>query len=91
MPALETFLVGRFMIFTLVLTRTSTLVMTAPIFGSQGVPRRVRALLAVVMSLLVTPVFVNSSIAPVANIADQLSQRAHLFMVQPARRLVEEQ
>ena len=67
MPGLETYLVSRFMIFTLVLARTGALVMTAPIFGSQAAPRRVRALLAVAMSLLVTPVYFNTSLPPVQN------------------------
>ena len=42
MPALETFLVSRFMVFTLVLARISALVTTAPIFGTLALPRRVR-------------------------------------------------
>ncbi len=54
------------MIFVLVLARTGTLLMTAPIFGSQAVPRRIRALLAVAMSLLVTPVFLSGTV-PVAD------------------------
>jgi flagellar biosynthetic protein FliR len=70
MPGLETFLISRFMVFTLVLSRTGTLLATAPIFGAQQVPRRVRALLAVAMSLLVTPVFIQSSMPPVENIAE---------------------
>ncbi len=65
MPALEAFLVSRFMVFTLVLARTGALIMTAPIFGSQALPRRVRALLAVTMSLLVTPVYLSASLPPV--------------------------
>jgi flagellar biosynthetic protein FliR len=65
MPALEAFLVGRFMVFTLVLARTGALVMTAPPFGSQALPRRVRGLLAVAMSLLVTPVYLGASLPPV--------------------------
>ena len=53
------------MVFTLVLARTGALLMTAPIFGTQALPRRVRALLAVAMSLLVTPVFLSTSMPPV--------------------------
>jgi flagellar biosynthetic protein FliR len=68
--SLETFLVSRFMVFTLVLTRTSGLVMTAPIFGTQALPRQVRALMAVAMSLLVTPVFLNTSMPPIENLAE---------------------
>lgn len=47
--------VGKLLIFTLVLTRVSGLVMTAPIFGSTEVPVRIRALLAFALSVLVLP------------------------------------
>jgi flagellar biosynthesis protein FliR len=68
MPALETFLISRFMVFTLVLARTGTLLMTAPIFGASSVPRRVRGLLAVAMSLLVAPVYLSAaSLPPIEN------------------------
>jgi flagellar biosynthetic protein FliR len=43
------------LVFTLVLTRTSGLVMTMPVFGSQELPVQVRSLLAVAMAMLVTP------------------------------------
>ena len=43
------------LIFTLVLTRLSGLMMTAPIYGSVDVPVRVRAMLAVALALLVAP------------------------------------
>ena len=64
---LESFLISRFMVFTLVLARTGTLLMTAPIFSTQACPRRIRALLAVAMSLLVTPAFLGTSMPPVEN------------------------
>jgi flagellar biosynthetic protein FliR len=67
MPALEAFLVGWFIVFTLVLARIGALVMTAPLFGSQALPRRVRGLLAVAMSLLVTPVYLTASLPPVTS------------------------
>jgi flagellar biosynthesis protein FliR len=70
MPALDSFLISRFMVFTLVLARTGALVMTAPIFGSQALPRRVRALLAVAMTLLVTPVFLGTSMPAIENTAE---------------------
>jgi flagellar biosynthesis protein FliR len=41
--------------FTLVLGRVGALVMAAPIFGSKGVPIQGRALIALMISLLVTP------------------------------------
>lgn len=46
---------GQFLLFTMVLARISGLMMTAPIFGSADVPMRVRALLAVGIALLLTP------------------------------------
>src|SRR5262245_818833 len=70
MSALETFLVSRFMVFTLVLTRTSALIATAPIFGSLALPRRVKAFLAVTLSLLVTPVFLNTSLPPAGSLLE---------------------
>jgi flagellar biosynthesis protein FliR len=68
--ALEGFLISRFMVFTLVLGRTGALLMTAPIFGTQALPKQVRALLAVAMSLLVTPVFLNTSMPPIGDMAE---------------------
>ncbi|NLS97390.1 MAG: flagellar biosynthetic protein FliR [Planctomycetaceae bacterium] len=47
--------VAKLLIFTLVLTRVSGLVMTAPIFGSTDVPMRIRALLAMALSVLILP------------------------------------
>jgi len=47
--------VEKFLLFTLVLTRLSGLVMTAPIYGTSEVPARVRALLAVALAALITP------------------------------------
>jgi flagellar biosynthetic protein FliR len=70
MPTLETFLVSRFMVFTLVLARTGTLVMTAPIFGTMSMPRQVRVVLAVAISLLVAPVFLNTSIPSTDSVAE---------------------
>jgi flagellar biosynthetic protein FliR len=76
MPGLESFLVSRFLVFALVLARTGALVATAPIFGSQALPRRIRALLALTMSFLVTPVYLGSSLPPVR----YTSELAHLFV-----------
>jgi flagellar biosynthetic protein FliR len=76
MPSLEVFLISRFMIFTLVLARISAVVMTAPLFGSQVLPRRVRALLAVALSLLVTPVYLGTTLPPV----EQITQYGRLLV-----------
>jgi flagellar biosynthetic protein FliR len=70
MPGLETFLVSRFMVVTLVLARVAALVMTAPIFGTLSLPRRVRGLLAVAMTLLITPAFIGAAMPAVENTAE---------------------
>ena len=44
-----------FLLFTLVLTRISGLVMTAPIYGTSEVPVQIRALLAFTLAVLITP------------------------------------
>ena len=69
MPPLEYFLVSRFMVFTLVLGRTSGLVATAPVFNALGLPRQVLAFLAVALALVVTPVYINTSMPPVGDFA----------------------
>ena len=56
MSLLETFLVGHFVVFLLVLTRISAVVMTAPLFSEHSIPLRVRALLAIFLAFLVAPV-----------------------------------
>jgi flagellar biosynthetic protein FliR len=67
---LESFLISRFVVFTLVLARTGALVMTAPVFGSLALPRQVRALLAVTITLLIMPVQLSASLPPVEHLAD---------------------
>jgi flagellar biosynthetic protein FliR len=62
MSFLQTLLINQFLIFTLVLARISGLVMTAPIYGSQSVPMRIRGLLAVAIALLVTPAYLGTPI-----------------------------
>jgi flagellar biosynthetic protein FliR len=42
-------------VFTLVLTRISGLVMTAPIYGTSDTPAQVRAVLAAALAMLITP------------------------------------
>ena len=70
MAPLEVFLISRFIVFTLVLARIGALVMTAPIFGSQALPRRVRGLLAVTLCLIITPIYLNTSLPPVENVVE---------------------
>jgi len=45
----------KFLLFTLVLVRTSGLVVTAPIFGTREVPAQVRVLLALALAVLIVP------------------------------------
>jgi flagellar biosynthetic protein FliR len=53
---------SQFIIFTLVLTRISGLMMTSPVFGSQEVPIRIRALVALAMALVITPTQLAASV-----------------------------
>jgi flagellar biosynthesis protein FliR len=46
---------GKFLLFTLVLTRVSGLLMTAPIYGTQDIPLQVRVLFAFALSVVVLP------------------------------------
>jgi flagellar biosynthetic protein FliR len=52
-----------FLLFTLVLTRVSGLVVTAPLFSMPEVPMRVRALLAVSLAVLITPTQASVTVA----------------------------
>jgi flagellar biosynthesis protein FliR len=47
--------VDKFVLFTLVLTRVSGLTITAPIYGTNEVPMRVRALFALALAVLIMP------------------------------------
>jgi len=64
---LETLLLNQFSTFTLVLARVGTLVMTAPIFGTKAAPIRVRALLAVSITFLVTPLLASRTAVDMTN------------------------
>ena len=46
---------GKFILFTLVLARVGGLTMTAPIYGTNDVPLRVRVVLAAALALLIVP------------------------------------
>jgi flagellar biosynthetic protein FliR len=63
MPVLESFLLAQFSTFVLVLARIGSLIATAPIFGTKSAPMQARALLAIAMTLIITPL--HSSHAPV--------------------------
>ena len=45
----------KFILFTLVFARVGGLTMTAPIYGTNDVPLRVRVLLAAALALLIVP------------------------------------
>jgi flagellar biosynthetic protein FliR len=68
MPLLETLLLNQFAAFTLVLARVGALIMVAPIFGSKAIPIRVRALLAVSITLLTTPLVATHSPVDMTNL-----------------------
>lgn len=52
---------NQLLLFVLVLTRLSGLLMVAPIYGSSDVPIRVRALLAFALALLITPTQIDAA------------------------------
>ncbi len=62
----------KFIVFTLVLTRVSGLTMTAPIYGSTDAPMRVRALLALALSVLIMPSQWNVSVPQPGNLLNYL-------------------
>lgn len=57
MSPLLTLYLDQFLVFVLVLTRVGSLLMTMPVVGTAMVPWQVRALLAVGVSLMLTPMF----------------------------------
>jgi flagellar biosynthesis protein FliR len=57
MSPLLTLYLDQFLIFVLVLTRIGSLLMTMPVIGTATVPMQVRALLAIGISLILTPLF----------------------------------
>ena len=56
MPALLQLYLDPFLVFLLVLARVGGMMSIAPIYGSRSVPVRIRALLAIGISMLITPV-----------------------------------
>jgi flagellar biosynthetic protein FliR len=75
MSSLEYFLVGRFIIFTLVLARIGGLIATSPLYTALSLPRQVKVFLAVALSLLIAPIYWNASFEVPAGLA----QYGHLF------------
>src|SRR5262245_30586922 len=68
MSPLLTHYLDQFLIFVLVLTRVGSLLMTLPMLGTATVPWQVRALLAVGISLILTPLFWGQPIPPPENL-----------------------
>jgi flagellar biosynthesis protein FliR len=68
MSPLETILVHQFSTFLLVLARVGSMVMTAPIFGTRSAPMQFRALLAVTITLLVTPLMATKTSANIEHL-----------------------
>jgi flagellar biosynthetic protein FliR len=66
----------QFLVFVLVLTRIGTLVFTLPSISGSGVPMQVRALLAVTIALLVTPLQWGHEVPEPANLAHLTSMLA---------------
>lgn len=56
MAALEALIAGNLFAWLLVFTRVGSAMMVLPVFGDQFVPARVRLVLALIISLIVTPV-----------------------------------
>jgi flagellar biosynthetic protein FliR len=66
-PLLQIYL-DQFLIFVLVLTRLGSLLMTLPVLGTATVPWQVRALLAIGISLILTPLYWGLPIEPPENL-----------------------
>jgi flagellar biosynthetic protein FliR len=59
---------NQFLVFTLVLTRVGCLLMTLPVLGTATVPWQIRALLAVSISLVLTPLYWGLTLPPPENL-----------------------
>lgn len=68
MSSLLPLYLNQFLVFVLVLTRVSGLVVIAPVWGSSAIPVRIRAFLAVSLSLIITPLFWQTPIENTDNL-----------------------
>src|SRR5262245_9455744 len=68
MSPLLTLYLDQFLAFVLVLTRVGSLLMTLPVLGTATVPMQVRALLALGISLVLTPMFWGQGVAQPENL-----------------------
>ena len=78
---LQSFTINQIILFALVLARVSAVVMTAPIFGTLAAPMRVRALLAVALAMLVTPLYMPAQFYLTSGIAELGKQFANELLV----------
>jgi flagellar biosynthesis protein FliR len=65
--SLEHLLTGQFILFTLVLTRVSGLMLTVPVFGATTAPYQVRGLLTVAMSMILWTAQIGTPVPPPGN------------------------
>lgn len=68
MSALLELYLNQFLVFVLVLTRISGLILTAPILGARGAPMRVRAFLVLGLALVVAPLYWDTDVSSIGNL-----------------------
>ncbi len=68
MTLLEKMLLVHLGTYTLVLGRVGALIMTAPIFGNRSMPLQARALIALIISLLITPLLARHATVDMGNL-----------------------
>ena len=81
MAALQAFTLNQIVLFSLVLARVSAVVMTAPIFGTRAAPLQVRALLAVALALLITPLYMPATVPLDGSLAELGKRMANELLV----------
>jgi flagellar biosynthetic protein FliR len=68
MPALLDIYRDQLLVFLLVLTRVSGLIMVAPIFGPRNAPYQIRVFLILILSMIVSPLYASSSLQLPSNL-----------------------
>jgi len=63
-------LINQFLVFTVILTRVSGLVMTAPLFSAKFIPLRIRAFMAIALSVVATLAYGNHTLAMPDNLIE---------------------
>jgi flagellar biosynthesis protein FliR len=72
---------NQFLVFVLVLTRVSGLLVLAPVWGSSMIPARVRALLAIGISLIISPLLWGTRVEDPGNVLHLLVLVSGEFVV----------